>query len=105
MPDGTRREVVGLVEDGKYGTLTEDPQAAMFLPILQFPSNSAWLVVRSNRNPQQVAEAIRSTLHTLDAGLPVEIEQRYDEIGAALFPSQMATVTLGVMGLMGAWWQ
>ena len=102
MPDGTRIEVVGLVEDGKYGTLTEDPQAAMFLPILQFPSNSAWLVVRSNRHPQQVGEAIRGTLHTLDAGLPVEIEQRYDEIGAALFPSQMATVTLGVMGLMGA---
>jgi predicted permease len=102
MPDGTRIQVVGVAEDGKYSKLTEDPQLAMFLPILQFPSNSAWLVVRSSRDPQQLGEAIRSTLHQLDAGLPVEIETRLDEIGAALFPSQMATVSLGVMGLMGA---
>jgi predicted permease len=102
MPGGTRIQVVGVAQDGKYSKLTEDPQLAMFLPILQFPSNSAWLVVRSSRDPQQLGEAIRSTLHQLDAGVPVEIERRLDEIGAALFPSQMATVSLGVMGLMGA---
>jgi predicted permease len=102
MPDGTRIQVVAVAENGKYGTLTEDPQPAMFLPILQFPSTSAWLVVRSSRNPEQLGTAIRDTLHQLDAGLPVVIENRYDEIGAALFPSRMATVALGVMGLMGA---
>ncbi len=59
-------------------------------------------MVRASRDPQQLGEAIRSTLHQLDAGVPVEIETRLDEIGAALFPSQMATVSLGVMGLMGA---
>jgi len=61
MRDGTRIQVVGIVEDGKYTTnLTEDPQAAMFLPILQSPSNETWLVVRSNRDPLQLAAAIRS---------------------------------------------
>jgi predicted permease len=102
MPDGTRIQVVAVAENGKYGTLTEDPHPAMFLPILQFPSTSAWLVVRSSRDPEQLGTAIRDTLHQLDAGLPVVIENRYDEIGAALFPSRMATVALGVMGLMGA---
>jgi len=102
MPDGTRIQVVGVAEDGKYGKLTEDPQAAMFLPILQWPSNSAWLVVRSSRDPRQLGEAIRGTLHQLDAGLPVVIEMRLDEIGGNLFPAQVATVSLGVMGAMGA---
>jgi ABC-type antimicrobial peptide transport system permease subunit len=102
MPDGTRIQVVGVAEDGKYGKLTEDPQAAMFLPILQFPSGSAWLVVRSSRDSQQLGEAIRSTLHQLDAGLPVVIEMRLDEIGGNLFPAQVATVSLGVMGVIGA---
>ena len=32
MRDGTRIQVVGIVEDGKYISLTEDPQPAMFLP-------------------------------------------------------------------------
>src|SRR5207248_619669 len=39
MRDGTRLEVVGIVEDGKYANLAEVPEAAMFLPILQAPSN------------------------------------------------------------------
>ena len=102
MPDGTRIQVVGVAEDGKYFNLSEDPRAAMFLPILQYPSNTAWLVVRSSRDPQQMGPAIRSTLHRLDAGLPVKIEKRLDEIATVLFPAQMATVSLGVMGLMGA---
>ena len=42
-----------------YYSLTEDPQPAMFLPILQSPSQSTLLVVRSNRDPQQLAAAIR----------------------------------------------
>jgi hypothetical protein len=51
MPDGTRVQVVGITENGKYSSLTEDPYGAMFLPILQSPSSSAFLVVRSNRDP------------------------------------------------------
>ncbi len=40
IKDGTRIQVVGVVEDGKYTTnIAEDPQAAMFLPILQSPSS------------------------------------------------------------------
>ena len=74
----------------------------MFLPILQHPSSSAWLVVRSSRNPSQLGAAIRSTLHQIDPGLPVIIETRLDEIGGSLFPPQIASVALGVLGGMGA---
>ncbi len=102
MPDGTRIQVVGVAEDGKYSTLTEDPHAAVFLPILQWPSNSNWMVVRPTRDPQQLAEVIRRTVRQLDPGLPVQIEKRSDEVGTVLFPSQMASLALGVMGGMGA---
>jgi predicted permease len=102
MPDGARIQVVGVAENGKYGKLTEDRQSAIFLPILQWPSNSAWLVVRSGGDPEQLGRAIRNTLHQLDEALPVVIEKRLDEIGGNLFPAQMATVSLGVMGVMGA---
>ena len=50
MPDGTRVQVVGIAENGKYSSLTEDPHAAVFLPILQSPSGAAYLVVRSSRD-------------------------------------------------------
>jgi hypothetical protein len=101
MPDGTRIQVVGVAEDGKYGSLTEEPHAAVFLPILQWPSNSNWLVVHPTRDPQQLGEVIRRTLRQLDPGLPADIESRYGEMATVLFPSQMASLALGVMGGIG----
>ncbi len=102
MPDGTRIQVVGIVEDGKYTSLTEDPQPAMFLPILQSPSSQPSLVVRSNRDPRQLAGAIRSKLRDLDAGLPSLIQTANEAMEFVLFPSRVATVALGVLGMMGA---
>ena len=34
--------------------------------------------------------------------MPVDVETRYDEMGTVLFPAQMATISLGVMGGIGA---
>jgi predicted permease len=100
--DGTRIQVVGIAEDGKYASLTEEPQPAMFLPILQSPSTATWLVVRSFRDPQQLGTDIRSTLREVDAGLPVNIRTRYGGMDTILFGPRMATMALGVMGVMGA---
>ena len=72
MEDGTRVQVVGVVEDGKYYQLTEAPQPAMFLPFLQSPTSLTCLVVRSGRDREQLAAAIRSTLRDLDPSLPLE---------------------------------
>jgi predicted permease len=102
MRDGSRLQVVGIVEDGKYASLAEDPQPAMFLPILQSPSSQTCLVVRSNGDPQQLAAAIKSTVRDLDAGLPFTIQTWNQELESALFPSRMATLSLGVLGVMGA---
>jgi predicted permease len=103
LSDGTRVQVVGISEDGKYTTnLTEGRQAAMFLPLLQAPSGRAWLVVRSSREPLQLAGAIRSALRDVDAELPVFIETWSKGMEFALFPSRVATVSLSVLGLMDA---
>jgi ABC-type antimicrobial peptide transport system permease subunit len=100
--DGTRIEVVGIVEDGKYSSLAEDPQPAMFLPVMQSPTSVTCLVVRSARDPQQLTAAIKSKVQELDAGLPFDIQPWSHELESALFPSRMATLSLGVLGGMGA---
>jgi ABC-type antimicrobial peptide transport system permease subunit len=70
--------------------------------VLQWPSTSTYLVVRSGRDPQQLAAAIRTTLRQLDAGLPVFIQTRSKELEFILFGPRMATLALGVLGGMGA---
>jgi predicted permease len=102
LQDGTRVQVVGVVEDGKYMSLTEAQQPAMFLPYLQSPSSAAYLVVRSNRDPQQLAALMRTKVHELDAGLPVDTQSWTQMLEVVLFPARVATMALGVLGLMGA---
>jgi predicted permease len=99
--DGTRIQVVGIVEDGKYETLTEEQQPAMFFPILQSPTSSTCLVVRSNRDSAQLAAALQHELRHLDAGLPFTIKTWTSDMDSALFPSRAATISLGVLGLLG----
>ncbi len=99
---GTRVEVVGVVEDGKYETLTEEPQPAMFYSFLQQQSNEAWLIVRSNRDAQEIAAALQRSMHSIDPVLPLEIRTWNNELDSALFAARVATVSLGVLGMLGA---
>ena len=97
-----RAEVVGVVEDGKYQTLTEDPKPAMFFSFLQHPSGDAWIIVRSQRDPQEIVQALQRSMRSLDPSLPLEITTWNSELDSALFAARVATVSLGVLGLLGA---
>jgi predicted permease len=97
-----RAEVVGVVEDGKYRTLTEDQMPAMFFCFLQNSVSGTTLFVRSQRDPQDLAPAIERTLHNLDPGLPLTIRPWSQEMDTALFAPRVASVALGVLGLLGA---
>jgi predicted permease len=102
LKSGTRIQVVGIVESGKYEALTEDPKPAMFFPLLQSPSSETWMVVRSSRDSRQMAPAIRNTLRNLDTGLPVYIQTWTKELEHTMFGGRMAAYSLGVLGLIAA---
>ncbi len=99
---GSRAEVVGVVEDGKYRTMTEDQQPAMFFSFLQHTESDTFLVVRSKRDPQEMTQDLNRTLHGLDSSLPLVVRPWTQEMDSALFASRVATVALGVLGLLGA---
>ena len=100
--DATRIQVVGVVEDGKYLSLTEGPESAFFRSFLQAPSSESEIAVRSARDPQQLAADVRTQLHALDSGLPIDTSTWSSQLDVVLFPARMATLALGVLGAMGA---
>ena len=102
LQDGTRVEVVGVVENGKYISLTEDQAGAMFMPFLRSPAASTYLIARSNRDPEQLAAAMRIKMHELDPGLPIDTQSWTTLLEVVLFPSRVATMALGVLGCIGA---
>jgi predicted permease len=99
---GQRAEVVGVVEDGKYRSLTEDQMPAMFFSYLQHEDSGTWLVVRSQRQPQELAPALEKALHDIDPSLPLTVGTWTQEMDTALFAARVATVALGVLGMLGA---
>ena len=101
MPDGARIQVVGVVEDGRHKNLVSDPQLAMFFPLAQTPV-SAGLVVRSSRDPQQLADAMRAALRRVAPAVPSYIQSWNQAMALPLFPSRAAAAALIVLGIMGA---
>jgi len=93
---------VGVVSDGKYRTLSEDPQPAMFFPILQSPSGYTWFIVRSNRDRAELEAAVQQTLRELNTGLPFTMNTWTKELDTALFAPRAASLALGVLGILGA---
>ncbi|HUB17959.1 MAG TPA: ABC transporter permease [Acidobacteriaceae bacterium] len=102
MPGPKTYEVVGVVENGKYVSLTENPQGALYYPLAQSTDNDTTLVVRSARAPAEMAAALSTMMNRIDPSLPVTVETWPDALALALFPARVATVALGVLGLLAA---
>jgi predicted permease len=100
--DKSPQLVVGVVEDGKYDSLTEDPTPAMFFPLGQDNDANTTLVVRSQLPPEEIAASLNRLITGIDSSLPFTLRQWPDALELVLFPARVATVSLGVMGLLAA---
>ncbi len=97
-----RTEVVGLTENGKYNSLTEEPTPAVFFPLAQQGDTNTILVVRTrDAGAGKVAE-IRAAIQRLDPNLPVNVRPWREDLSLVQFPAVAATMSLGVMGGLAA---
>jgi predicted permease len=95
-------EIVGVVENGKYESLTETPWPAMFFPLELNPDSDTSLVVRSQLPTAEIVPELRRTLAQIDPSLPFVFRSWPDALAFVLFPARVATAALGVMGLLAA---
>jgi predicted permease len=100
-PRGPLAEVIGVVNDGKYESLTESPRPVVFKPILQSYNSTTTLLVRSALPEGQMVAQMRRAVAQLDPGLPLygtgSLQQM---LGFAFFPSQAAAVALSAFGVL-----
>ena len=99
---GNKTEIVGVVENGKYALVSEGPTPALFVPILQIQNAQMCLLVRSNRDSNQLAPAIHDVIRRLDPNLPISsLGSWQDALAIMLLPSHAATAALAVFGALG----
>jgi predicted permease len=95
-------QIVGVIEDGKYESLTEAPLPAVFFPLAQNTEGDTALVLRSQLPPAEVAAAAHRMITGIDSSLPLTIQPWPDALALVLFPARVATSALSVMGLLAA---
>jgi ABC-type antimicrobial peptide transport system permease subunit len=66
----------------------------------QWNDNDTTLVVRSNRTTAEMAGALNTMFTRIDPSLPVKVESWPDALALVMFPTRVATVALGVLGML-----
>ena len=100
-------QIVGMVGDGKYFSLTEDPEPVAFFPITQAPTAHTSFIARlrpdaSDMTTNEMGATIRKVIHDLDPAIPVrESRAWHSQLGLTFFVSQVATAALGLFGAFG----
>jgi predicted permease len=99
---GADREVIGVVETGKYQSLGETPRDFMYLPQREQFSFPMTLLARTMADPQTVLGRIRTAVRGLDSDMPLyDVRTMEDHLGVALLPARLGGEVLGGFGLLG----
>jgi len=100
-PAGNAIEIVGVVEDGKYQSLGEDPTPAVYSPMAQRYNGWTTLVARTSLPPERTVQLIRTAMLDLDPALTLfNVGTLKDQLAFPLFPVRVAAAVLGVFGLL-----
>ncbi len=99
---GEDREVIGVVETGKYRSLGEPPTEYMYLPQRELFTAELALVARTAQDPQETLSQIQSIVRRLDPDMPVyDVRTMENHMGLALLPARIGGMVLGIFGLLG----
>jgi len=99
IPSPAWREIVGVVRDSKYRTLSEDPTPFIYQPLAQNHETGMALLVRTAGDPSSVAAGVRSAAHSLEKNLPLnDLQPLGSLLSSALYPARMGAALLLVLG-------
>jgi hypothetical protein len=95
------REIVGIVEEGKYRALSETPMPAVFSPLTQFPGLTGTIVARSSLPEGEVAGMIRRAALDVEPALVLfDVGSLSEQLGLAILPAGVAATAMGAFGLL-----
>ncbi|HEX8119431.1 MAG TPA: ABC transporter permease, partial [Pyrinomonadaceae bacterium] len=100
-------EIVGIVGDVRYESLTDEAQPAVYLPPAELPYPFMTFVVRTAGDPASMAPAVRRELGAIDPDQPVSDVQTLsqvmaDTVGRARFNTLLLGLFAGLATLLAA---
>ncbi|HXV65397.1 MAG TPA: ABC transporter permease [Vicinamibacteria bacterium] len=102
-PDAEPIEIIGVVEAGRYQTVTEEPQYAVWLPLAQSYNSTSTVVARTRLSEREALSGIERAIESVAPDLvlfdAMSLEAYLDLPTA---PLRLASTSLGAMGSLAA---
>jgi predicted permease len=100
-PNGPWRQIAGIVQDGKYESLSDESPSAIFWPRAQRYSPSMSIVARSTAPPADVLRGIQQAVYSLDPTLSFfQAGSLEEHLSLPLLPARIAAIMLGGFGVL-----
>jgi predicted permease len=94
-------QIVGIAQDGKYQSLNDESEPAIFWPRAQRYSTFTTVVARSTLPPADVVRRIQQTVLSLDPALPFfQAGSLEEHLNLPLMPARIAAMMLGAFGVL-----
>jgi predicted permease len=97
-------EVVGVVRNGRYVMIGEEPRPYFYVPLEQYYSNPVTLHLYTAGDPAAIIPTLRGVLREFDPHLPIynvrTMEAHLRESAFGLMPLRMGATLAGVQGLL-----
>jgi macrolide transport system ATP-binding/permease protein len=92
-------EVIGIIKDGKYFSLNEEPTPFVYVGLRPESGDYLTIVVRTSMDPLNAVASIRNEFSRLDSNLPIyNIKTMTAHMSLPLFPARVAAILLGSFG-------
>ena len=99
--NGPWKQIVAVVQDGKYDSLNDDSQPAIFWPRAQRYDSTMTIVARSTAPPADVLRRIQAAVYSLDPTLPFfQADSLENHLSLPLLPARIAAIMLGGFGVL-----
>jgi len=94
-------QIAGIVQDGKYQSLNDDPVGAIFWPRAQRYDSAITIVARSPMPAEDVLRRLQQAVYSLDSTLPFfQADSLEDHLDLPLMPARIAAIMLGGFGVL-----
>lgn len=98
--EGPEFEIVGVVQNAKYQTVTEADRPFIYVPFAQQPATSVQLFVRRTSDVA-IGRDIRAAVASVSPDLPVAIHSFEREVALGMLPQRLAAWVAGGVGTLG----
>jgi len=100
-PNNEFIEVVGVVKDAKYGTLTEETRPMAYYPYEQRPQPLSNLVMRIKGQPDQVIPNVRQAIKQVNPNVPIDdVVTLSEHIGRSLVQQKLIARLASFFGVL-----